>query len=296
MLLRAQARDRGLSDNDLGRLARTGELQRVRRGAYARRADRTPEEAHRLLLTATVPQLGAGAVLSHASAGIVHALPLRSDQLGAVHVTRPRPGGGGRRSVVRRHTSPLEEGETAVVDGWRVTGLARTAVDLARTLPYGQGVAAVDAALRLGLGRDELEAALRRQQRWPGVARAGRVVAFADGRAESAGESVSRVLLAEHGLLPTDLQLVVRAAGRALGRVDFAWPARRTLAEFDGRVKYGRLLRPGDDPGEVVFREKVREDLLRDQGWQVVRWVWADLDRPDLVVQRVLRAFARAGA
>lgn len=76
--------------------------------------------------------------------------------------------------------------------------------------------------------------------------------------------------------------------------MDFAWPEHRTIGEFDGRVKYGRLLRPGEDAGEVVFREKVREDLLRDAGWQVVRWVWADLDRPHVVADRVRRAFRRA--
>ena len=35
------------------------------------------------------------------------------------------------------------------------------------------------------------------------------------------------------------------------------------FGEFDGRVKYGRLLKPGQDPGEVVFAEKRREDLIR---------------------------------
>lgn len=296
VLLRADARDRGLSDNDLGRLARTGELQRVRRGAYARRSERTPEESHRLLLAATMPQLGAGAVLSHVSAGVVHGLPLWPDQLAAVHVTRSRPGGGGRRTVLRRHTSPLEVGETCMVDGWPVTGLARTVIDLARALPYEQGVAVADAALSHGLERFRLEAALRRQERWPGAARARRVVEFADARAESAGESVSRVLLVDQGLGPTELQLTVRGPSGLLGRVDVAWPEHRTIGEFDGRVKYGRLLRPGEDVGEVVFREKVREDRLRDAGWQVVRWTWADLDRPHVIADRVRRAFLRARA
>src|SRR3954469_13648996 len=91
------------------------------------------------------------------------------------------------------------------------------------------------------------------------------------------GESGSRIVLSGRGLLPSALQLPVRDGTRLLGRVDFAWPEHRTLGEFDGRVKYGRLLRPGDDVTEVVYREKLREDLLRDLGWQVVRWTWPDL-------------------
>lgn len=296
VLLRSHATLRGLTDNDLARLRNLGDLERLRRGAYARAAGsaRTPEEDHRLLIAATMPQLGAGAVLSHASAGVLNGLPLWPDQLRAVHVTRPRTGGGGRRTVVRRHTSALDTAEIMTLEGWPATTLSRTAVDLARTLPYEQGVAAADAALRLGADRGDLEGALRRQDRWPGAARARRVVAFADGRSESAGESASRVLLADQGLPPTELQLVIADGGRTLGRVDFAWPERRTLAEFDGRVKYGRLIRPGDDVGEVVFREKLREDALRDLGWQVVRWTWADLERPYVVVERLRRAFARA--
>ena len=52
------------------------------------------------------------------------------------------------------------------------------------------------------------------------------------------------------------------------------------LGEFDGRVKYGRLLRPGQEPGDAVFEEKRREDAIRDEGWGVVRWVWSDLQVP----------------
>jgi len=57
-----------------------------------------------------------------------------------------------------------------------------------------------------------------------------------------------------------------------VGRSDFGWEEQRTLGEFDGRVKYGRLLRPGETAADTVYREKRREDALRDQGWQLVRW------------------------
>jgi hypothetical protein len=298
ILLRAEAAARGLGDHDLARLSRLGDLEHIRRGAYVRpdAREQTPEQRHRLLIEATMPQLGAGAALSHVSAGVMRGLPVWREALDAVHVTRTRRGGGGRRTVVRRHTSPLDPEEVGEVDGWPVTVLARTVVDLARSVPFAQGVAAADRALALGLEPALLEAALERQASWPGTGRARGVAAFADGRAESPGESVSRVVLAELGLLPTDLQLPVAAGTRLVGRVDFAWPEHKTLAEFDGRVKYGRLLKPGDDAGEAVWREKVREDLLRDLGWQVVRWIWSDLDRPAVIADRLRRAFLRAHA
>ena len=70
-----------------------------------------------------------------------------------------------------------------------------------------------------------------------------------------------------------------------VGRVDFAWPALGVVGEFDGRIKYGRDLAPEQDPTEVLWHEKLREDLLRELGWLVVRWVWADLHAPRGVVR-----------
>ena len=95
---------------------------------------------------------------------------------------------------------------------------------------------------------------------WPGVGRARRAAALLDPRSESVGESLSRVLLVEAGLAPTDLQLpVVGADGDLVGRVDFAWPEHRTIGEFDGRVKYGR----GSQDGSAE-RDK--------RGWEDVVW------------------------
>jgi len=54
----------------------------------------------------------------------------------------------------------------------------------------------------------------------------------------------------------------------------------RTIGEFDGRVGYGRLVRPGQSPADAVYEEKLREDAIRDTGRQVVRWTWPELDRP----------------
>jgi hypothetical protein len=106
------------------------------------------------------------------------------------------------------------------------------------------------------------------------------------------GESRSRVLLARMGLAPSVLQLRVHGGGSFLGRADFGWEEERVLGEFDGRVKYGRLLRPGQMPGDAVFEEKRREDLLRDEDWGVVRWTWNDL-RPEVLGPRVHRALER---
>ncbi|GAA3572772.1 hypothetical protein GCM10022197_31900 [Microlunatus spumicola] len=298
VLLRSALVARGDSDAQLARRRSAGDLVRLRRGAYVRPVEEPVgrEEAHRLLLRATMPLLGPGWTLSHGSAAVQQGLPVWPEAVSHVHVTRPRVGGGRRRTEVHRHGCRLDPGEVVEVAGWPTTDLARTVVDLARSLPFEQGVAAADRALALGATLLELEEALDRTAGLRGSERARRVVAFADGRSESVGESVSRVLLSDLGLMPEDLQHRVLNGARLAGRVDFAWPELRTIGEFDGRVKYGRLLGKDDDGGDAVFREKQREDLLRELGWQVVRWVWADLAHPEVIAERLRRAFARAAA
>jgi hypothetical protein len=172
-----------------------------------------------------------------------------------------------------------------------VTSLARTVADLGRLLPLDQAAAAGDRALREGLRAGDLAMVLDRCRRWPGIARALLMARLLDRRSESAGESVSRIRMHEAGLPTPEPQLsVYDDRGRLVGRADFGWKEQKVLGEFDGRVKYGRLLKPGQSVEDVVYREKLREDALRDLGWRVVRWTWPDLYPGDVLVGRLQRA------
>jgi len=188
----------------------------------------------------------------------------------------------------------LEADEIVELDDLPVTSLARTAVDCARMYPYDKAVAIGDAALRAGLPPKELAKSLERARCRTGMPQARRVAAFIGGRAESVGESKSRIVISGLGLAAPELQFeVFDASGRRIARTDFGWEAQRTVGEFDGKVKYGRLRRPGEEPEDAVFREKLREDLIRDLGWEVVRWTWSDLQQPQALADRLRRAFAR---
>jgi hypothetical protein len=289
--------DLGYDHQDLRRLQRDGELFRVRRGAYARedKSDQFVEERHRRLVVATAPQLRDGAIFSHGSAAVLYGLPVWSEAVARVHVTRNRRGRGIKRSIVQVHGAPLRPSEIILIDNVPVTSLTRTVLDLARTLPMTQAVAAGDRALALGLTRAELDAGLLAMTRWPGIRAARRVVEFLDVRSESAGESMSRVRLVEEGLpRPEPQQEIFGPDGRLVARVDFLWEGQKTVGEFDGKIKYSRLLKPGQRIEDVIFDEKLREDAVRDLGLQVVRWIWSDLYRPGVLRDRVRRAFARA--
>jgi hypothetical protein len=296
--LASELKAAGFSGGEVARLARRAELRRVRRGAYAR-TDAAPQderEAHRELVMATLRQCGPAVVVSHMSAAALHNLPLWSGGLQRVHLTHNRSGGGHRRRYLEMHGIPLDASDVTHQDDVPLTTLARTVVDLACCLPAGQAVAIGDAALRRGLSVGELDDVVGRAARRHGIAAARRALALLDAGSESPGESVSRVALIEQGLPRPVLQFeVFDESGRLVGRADFAWPELRTLGEFDGKVKYGRLLGEGERLEDVLFAEKRREDALRDQGWNVVRWGWADLAEPGALAARLRRAFARGG-
>jgi hypothetical protein len=236
--------------------------------------------------------------VSHQSAAVLHGLPLWDAPLDRVHVTRRPPAWNDTSRVLRCHVARLRDDEVTEVAGLPVTSVVRTALDLARSLPLEAAVVSLDAALHTRvLAHDTLGERLFDIVGTPGSRSAARAIAVADGRSESVGESRSRVVLQRWKLQPSALQHEIRSAGGVLvGRSDFAWEEERLVGEFDGRVKYGRLLRPRQDVSDAVFAEKRREDAIRDEDWDVVRWIWAELQRPDRLAARVRRARDRAAA
>jgi hypothetical protein len=59
-----------------------------------------------------------------------------------------------------------------------------------------------------------------------------------------------------HGRHPDDAQpLGAGLDGRLIARVDFHWKEHQTVGEFDGKTKYGRLLKPGQRIEDVIFKE-----------------------------------------
>ncbi|RZT87592.1 hypothetical protein EV383_4518 [Pseudonocardia sediminis] len=292
-MLRADLRAQGVTGDEIDRARHAGRLTSVRPGAYLRSDDERladPEARHALAARAAVRQHGAvDGAASHTSAAALHGLPLWRVPLVRSHLTRPGDSGGRRTTYLHLHRAELDADEIVLVDGVRVTSPARTVVDLARTLPFEQAVAIADAALHQKIvTTGELERAVARAGGARGLPAARRVVAFADGAADGPGESISRVRFARAGLPRPELQhVVLDAAGRFIAQVDFWWPGRAVVGEFDGKVKYERLLKPGQNASEVVYREKRREDAVRATGSPVIRWDWRDLDDFADVVTRL---------
>lgn len=295
MVRRSEALAAGSADHELRALYERGGWERFVHGVYvpsSRLARLTEQERHRLLIDAVLPALSETYVISHRSAALLHELPLPTGGFDKVHLTRHRRGGGRTNAAVTVHCAPSVS--SVNVDGISVTSLARTVVDLARTETLLTAVIAGDVALQRCDPR-ELDAELRRARGWKGVAQARRAVNLMDGRSENPGESQSRIILRENGFDVESQVEILDASGRSVARVD--WLVNGVVVcEFDGKAKYSKYLRQGEHPGDVVFREKVREDAVRDLGYPVVRWTWADLADPAELVARVARAVERAAA
>jgi hypothetical protein len=171
-----------------------------------------------------------------------------------------------------------------------VTTVARTVIDLARTMTFTDGVVAADAAIRQGLtSKSKLRAVLATFSGKPGMIQSGRVVQFANGLAESPLESIARVAFDRLGLPAPRLQVWIHdAAGEIIGRVDFYWEEHKTIAEVDGAMKYDL------DPGRA--RAQLRRDKrLRDAGYEVVRFTWHDITaRPGEAAASIRAAFRAA--
>lgn len=282
----------GYTDRELRRLRAGGELSRVRPGAYV--AGPLPEhddERHRIQVRAAKGELAGDAVVSHTSAAVMHGLPVWPTTPSRVRLTRARSSGGRQHPLVHLCTAPLSPGEIVEVDGLAVTSVARTIVDLARSTSFESAVVAVDAALARAMAtEEEMAEALARAKGWPGAPRARRAVSFADGRSESVGESRSRVAIARAGLPGPALQWEIRAGdGGLIARTDFCWRESRLVGEFDGQVKYGRLLAPGQSAGDAIYQEKLREDRVRAENYSMVRWGWADLRQFGPIAARLRR-------
>ncbi|AYY11645.1 hypothetical protein EF847_01795 [Actinobacteria bacterium YIM 96077] len=297
ILFRSQLLAAGYSDDEISRRIRRNDWTAIRRGAYVETHVWDSLDAvqrHRVLTIAVVKQLKVPAVPSHVSAAVMLGMAVWDLDLTVVHVTRQDRHASRFEAGVMHHAARLPPSDLCVVDGITVTGPLRTAVDIARTAPFEQSVVVADGALaRSGKDRDGLFATFERMRTWSGARGAGRVVEFADGNAESVGESRARVQFERIGLPRPRLQYVIQAPNGETFRPDFYFEAEHTLGEFDGRSKYFAYLGPGEDPAEVVWREKRREDMLRDMGYGVARLVWKDLNDDATVRERFRAAFER---
>lgn len=227
--------------------------------------------------------------LTHLSAAVEHGLPLYRTHSDKVDMALPETATRRNGSHLQRHHVPLPDEDVTVLDGMRVTTLDRTVYDIIRSVSLEAAVVAFDAALHRVAWDDETneydavaaeefrKKVVKRIQRHPGARgiRQARFVAdFADGRAGSPGESVSRLWMWELGVPAPQLQFRVQLAANTYALLDFAWPALGKWGEFDGALKYDDpRIRAGRSVDEVLAQQAARQTAIeRVTTWTCERW------------------------
>jgi hypothetical protein len=302
-------RSRG-QEAELRTLVRTGHLVPVARGVYRHRdfvsADPQLARADGFLARVRATDLSWDGELVFAgfAAAAVWRMPAIGRMPDRIDVASA-PATGGRSNAALRRSYVPDVTAFEIVDGMKVTSVSRTAIDVARWGTFSQGVVACDAALRgmtspldkairPGVPSCDLIAEARSLGAVPGKRKCAAAVSFANGAAESPGESVSRVAIHLLGFPPPTLQQAFYDASGLIGIVDFWWPEFNLIGEFDGSGKYLRgEFTHGREAATIVMDEKRRENRLRatKRHPNVARWEWNDA----MSLPRLRRVLAGAG-
>lgn len=270
-----QAQLCGYSRRERERLCRRGDWWHVRHGIFRPAPAPGPgSEVARHMVEAAAALLALGdkqAVLADVSAAVAFGLEfIEAPALARVVLARPD---GKDRALpgvrIRRVRIPDLHVRTAP-NGMPSLSPARLIVDIARKQGLRPVLVMADAALRTNLTtKAEIALVLEQCRGWPGITQAARQLAWIDGRAGSPAESLARAAFIEFGLTGFELQYVIRFPGGGKAEVDICFPAWRLVFEIDGRGKY--------EDKDSRWKEKLREDKIRDCEYHVVRLIWADL-------------------
>jgi hypothetical protein len=261
----AQLLDAGISrDGVKGRVA-AGWLHRVHRGVFAvGHAGLTP----RGFWVAAVLSGGDGAALSHRSAAALWGIWRDGDRPAITSNGVDRRGAPG----VETHVGRLRPGETIVVDGIRVTKVARTLLDLAEVLTLDHLVRAIDNATNARHLRPTLMSSMIKESRGRRGLRplkqALLITRPQDVLTRSELERRALKLIKRAGLPQPEVN--VRLHGY---EVDLLWRDAGLVVELDGSEYH--------DPE----RDTRRDNNLRAHGWSVSRFTWRQVvNDPDWVV------------
>lgn len=217
---------------------------------------RSLEDAHYTALECRGVLYGRSAALAH-GIGVLHRPRSVEVAVGRGTKIRSHP----RASIVTRLLPPEDLARLGAV---RATAPLRTVLDCAANLPFAEGLAIADSALRLGLVAygDLLVAA----QGWVGRnrLRQRRVLGHMDARASNPFESGLRAACIEAGVMVTPQLRITTRGGTYI--VDHGSVAHRLVAEADSFEWHG-----GRD---ALHRDCTRYNELVRDGWSVLRFSW----------------------
>lgn len=268
---------------------RSGTSTRLHRGVYVeteRVISLTPRVRHIAQIHAIVETRRIRPIIGHLSAAVFWGMPIRPSMPSTVHVVVPPSSGAHSKNGVTVHKELLSDEDVVEIGGLLVTSPLRTLIDLARVSPFVTAVTALDFALHerrstlfAPIAKSAVLESVDSLDAVRGFSRARRAVEFSRSGADNAGETHSRIAIAELGFPSPELQVRHVNPRGGYYYADFEWPEFKRIGEFDGKGKY---LKPEYldrmSPGDAVVEEKIREDHLRAEGNGVSRWSPGDVN------------------
>ncbi len=243
-------------------------------------------------------QIGRTRVLAGRAAARVLGLPVWPvpDVIEVAAATRGRAGRVHLKGCPFSLHAFVHTGETITCAGLSLTPPAETILRAAARSPFGSGLGILDAALKNQSspvsmpGLDEL-LACEGQLPWRGGRPALKaMLTLATPLSGSIAESLSRAVMYEHGFAMPLLQEPLALRDGTAARPDFLWTDEGIIGEFDGNIKYGRLLAEGQTAEDALIREREREVRLLELGYSMTRWKWDSVVVPSRLVAQLERA------
>jgi hypothetical protein len=178
----------------------------------------------------------------------------------------------------------VDDDEVQLIEGMRVTGPARTAVDLACRYPVETAVVAMDALARATrLKVPDIEMAAGRHPGRHGLARARKAIRLVDPGAESPRETWLRLLVIRAGYPQPETQIpVYNEYGVLIAEVDLGWRQIQVALQYEGSHHRS--------PGQFAKDIRITREMT-EAGWIVVRVT--GLDTEATILRLLADAWAR---
>ncbi|GAA3747265.1 hypothetical protein HDA32_001490 [Spinactinospora alkalitolerans] len=178
----------------------------------------------------------------------------------------------------------IPDEHTAAVSEVTATSLERTVTDCAGWMSRPQALAAVDQLLRAGAVAAAADRISRAAAASPHSVRARQILAVADARSESPGESQTRCLIIDAGFPRPECQIPL-LGGKV--RLDMGYPELHQAVEYDGREHHSL---------DAARHDKERRRRIGDAGWNVLV-VTRDsiLVNPEIFYRQLMRRMLDSG-
>lgn len=267
-----QLRQEGLGSSVIARKTRQKELTRLIPGVYTSAQDfpELPFHQQYPYYLAAVFAKNPTAVFTHQSAAWLHGLAIDNPQ--KVDVYCPS-NSRGRPYQVRKHYY-LQEPELTTLHGFlQVTSLRQTLRDLCSYLHPADALITLESALYQQRCQVAELGEYFAQQQGHRSRKIKILASLMSPLSESPGESRLKWVLYQSSLPMPEQQVKVEVQGERF-RLDFGYRKQKVALEFDGRTKY-----MGEDSRRVIYEELRREKLLKNDGWEILRYDWSTVVR-----------------